>query len=250
MIVLFDKNVIKNDKEKPQDRYARLYVGEGSLKVSYSYKESEKTDTVWFEKVFCFDQIQYAPDKCNIVFSPKSKHGLSFQWMSDICEDKIGDYYNKFRYEANNDVSRVKVLSIFVNKDNEIYIIPYVPFIIEKISESVEVNNSSIDTNSLCKEINHYDCFTRRIEAKRNLISKINILDCLSSLEAQIDLIADELLSNESSLKPIYNSFSVMTVHDKSKILKTIENNKSHLRNIQKQYFLEKGDCPSNRKGA
>lgn len=259
MVSIID-NLEKTDNQNLSSKYLKLKLKEQliivSLFVPMMKEQEDGTKQICFKqysKTFEFSKIRFVPDKCNIVFCEKSKNKLNLQWISDICEDKVGDYYNKFRYESNNEVNRTKVISLFIDENKNITLIPYLPFFIEES----EVSNKTLTSNELTNEslgeiIEGYSAFNKRIDAKRNLIARINILDCLASLEAQIDLLSEIVLKNVNSKEyaDILEKFGSQTVNNKEKLLQTIQNNKSNIRLLQKEYFELKGDAKSNREGA
>lgn len=250
MITLITNLQNQNEDITTNYRFLNIKIDNNILNIECITKiNHDQTQTI--TRSFMFDQIQYGPDKCNFVLSLKSTEQISLEWLSDICEDKIGDYYQKFRYQGNND-NRSTLLSIFIDQYKNLVIIPRYPFVFES---SIDIQSAKLSDNTeiqLRNQFQSYDEFCQRIESKRELISKINILDCLTSLENQIDLLYQCMFNNndDEQFKTIMNAYSSNTIHDKAHMLQSIKNNKSYLRQLQLNYFNSKGNCITNRNGS
>ena len=87
----------------------------------------------------------------------------------------------------------------------------------------------------------------KRINAKRRLIEKINELDSLTMLEAQLDLLTRYVLTGEGkdTLEQAVSGNEVTTIHSDEKLIQTIQRQKAYIRSLQQQYFSERGDYNS-----
>lgn len=71
-------------------------------------------------------------------------------------------------------------------------------------------------------------------------------------LEAQLDLLSKIVLQDhpDNPLALALRGNSTLDIHSEEKLLTTIKNQKSYLRNIQQEYFANRGDAlnsdPSN----
>lgn len=83
-----------------------------------------------------------------------------------------------------------------------------------------------------------------RANAKRKLIEKINELDSLAMIEAQLDLLTRYVLTGEGkdTLANSVDGCLVTTIHEDAKLLDTVKKQKTYLRSLQTKYFNERGD--------
>lgn len=86
--------------------------------------------------------------------------------------------------------------------------------------------------------------YITRLKAKRELLVKINELDSLAMIEAQLDLLTRYVLTGEGkeTLSEAVNGHLVTTVHDDAKLKETISRQKAYLRELQSKYFKERGN--------
>lgn len=84
--------------------------------------------------------------------------------------------------------------------------------------------------------------YIKRLDAKRNLLKNINELDSLAMIEAQLDLLTRYVLTGHGRelLEAATNNNMVTSIHSDSKLIKTISDQKNHLRKIQREYFLDR----------
>lgn len=239
MSIIFYKQIFHARDDAPV-----MQIQISKNKVSCTYKDISKD--------FIFANVRYSPDKCNIYYASDEKNtkGIYFQWLSDIKEDKTGDSYTWFRYELNNALNRIKLCSIFIDSANNFHIIPYFQYNVI-LEDEIEENTFSENVDPLTMNVDYQELLVR-YNAKRDLIAKINILDSLASLEAQVDLLFDLFVNGNANdaFKAAMSENSVLHLHDKQKLIDTIKQNKRYIRELQSTYLARKGNINPFREGA
>ena len=132
-------------------------------------------------------------------------------------------------------------LSIFCNGNVTVYCDGY-------DQSEYKVVEGYYSANKLFAEIlPEAKAYFQRSDAKRNLVQKINELDSLTMIESQLDLLTRYVLTGEGkeSLQSEVEDNMTTSIHSDEKLIQTIQRQKSYLRNLQKQYFEQKGSFES-----
>ncbi len=219
-----------------------------------------KTTDGW--KIECFGAefkfknslVEYAPDIAHLSYS-KQKNEFRLIWASDIREDKSAGFVQFLP-----PYSRDQICSFFIGADGSSSVC-FNGIVRPEIGEGsitddvIEEEKLFSSDKAFAKHITEAQAFVQRTDAKRILTRRINILDSLAMLEAQLDIVTRYILSSsdeeKATILTLLNTATTnnmtSTIHDDVKLTETVSRQKNYLRTLQKEYFKTRGDCENGK---
>ena len=221
----------------------------------------EKIPEGW--KVFLHDKefdfinskVNFYPDMANLCEGIAKDSPLYLNWASGNSNDKSGFFSCMFRNRGDRDKN---FGAFFIDKTGESHFFTRYP--IKVLNNSVEptyiehiyaTRTEDAFLVGLPEELEYKEWNTRH-RAKINALGHISLNDALAALEAQVDLqnrIIKKLVLGEDAtadlklLNMATDGVTVDTIHDDAKLVQTIQRQKKHIRNEQKDYFAKRGDA-------
>lgn len=197
---------------------------------------------------FCFGDIDYSPEIVHLGFSISK--GI-YQFTGAECRESRSGL--AFILETNsahciNSMSNIGALWVPKNKDEGIsaFFNGHCNVWLDGVNDSeYKVIENYYSSNKVFNDfIPESRDYFKRSDAKRNLLKKINELDSLAMIEAQLDLLTRYVLSGigKEQLENAVKDRMVTTIHDDNKLVQTIQRQKDYLRKIQKEYLVERGN--------
>lgn len=218
----------------------------------------EKKEASWLisykdaEFLFEDSKVDFYPDMANVGFACGK---IFLYWASANASDKCGFASSMFR---NRSFNLENIGAFFVDKSGVSH---FATRHETELAEGTEATIIDFDAGASRSE----DMFVRslpeecgakewntRHRAKINNLGHIATNDVLAALEAQIDLqnrIILKLVAGEDAKEDAEKLISatanvtVDTLHNDDKLVQTINRQKAHIREVQKQYFAERGDA-------
>lgn len=217
-------------------------------KAKYTLSREANTWRISSEELgeFVFDEnlVEFRPDIAFIGHSNRDGYFLS--WASETSESRSGMPMVLTRSGCFPDANAIThIAAIWLGQDGSAAIHINQPcFVASAGDETLIVQGKPTGSFAAFSEnIPEAKLFVQRAEAKRAMLRKINELDALASLEAQLDLLTELVLSHipDDDISGAVAGVSTTTIHSKEKLVSTIRRQKGHLRNLQKAYFEARG---------
>lgn len=237
---MIDKIYISRKSESKDD--ANLFV---SIKGKSIYLTLKVNDVDYFYSLDV-DEIKKRPEIINLGFSVEK--GI-YQFTATECRESRSGLAFILETNAGHcmySMSNIGAFWIPKNKSDKIscFFNAHCNVWVDDANKSkYQVINGYRSSNKVFNDfIPSSRDYIKRLDAKRNLLKKINELDSLAMLEAQLDLLTRYVLTGEGKdlLERSTDGCLSTSLHDDEKIFKTIKDQKEHLRNIQREYFKER----------
>ena len=196
------------------------------------------------EFVFDNELVGFKPDVAYLGYDVGSRD-FFLSWSSEIAETRDGSSYvylrNKMHLEHNNSAN-LNLATIWAGSTPSVRILG--PCYVESADCEIKECSYGSGLTILANNIPEVAEYVNRINAKRALLRKVNELNSLAMIEAQLDLLTKHVLQSlpNSELEATLQGICTTDIHNEQKLLQTIKNQKTHLRNIQKEYFATRGN--------
>ena len=189
-------------------------------------------------------KIEYFPDVAYLRYTPG--HGLFLAQASEIGESRSGLAYSYLRngWSMSSSVSENLIVAFFIGADKNISL-----YVFGNISEDSSIDEDIIETDVskplevFSSNIAEASEFVQRLRAKQKLLRRVNEMDVLAAMEAQLDLVTSIVLSqySDEDLRSAIDGCMVTEIHNKETLISTIKKQKQYLRELQREYFATRG---------
>lgn len=214
-------------------------------------QDSDGWQITYEGKSFHFKQsmIEFTPDVAYLRYAVDS--GMFLAWASETGESRSGLAYSYLRNgQSFSHGGEDLVVAFFVGEERSIHL-----FVNGKLSESSTFNEAPVETEianpleAFSANLPEAEGFVQRIRAKQRLLRKVNELDVLAAMEAQLDLLTSLVLSikPDADIQKAVDGCLVTEVHDKETLVLTIKRQKQYLRELQKTYFAARGSIDNGK---
>ncbi len=195
--------------------------------------------------------VDFYPDMANIF---EGYNNLFLCWSSGNSNDKSGFFSSMFR---NRGFDMHHFGSFFVDANGESHFFTRYAVEAEGIEPTIIEHDPTASRSedaflrALPAELKFAE-WNQRHRAKINSLGHISLNDSLAALEAQVDLqnrIILKMASREdwsadaTLLKQATDGVTVDTLHTDDKLKETINRQKAHIRQVQKDYFSIRGNA-------
>lgn len=229
-----------------------LVTDEASAKVVLTCEGSKfKLAHKRYPGEFVFDSaaLEFAPDIAYLSHSYRDGYFLS--WASEIAESRSGAAAAMVRHALLDEKpQRAFHLADFWVGENGVAAHICGDCFVKDAGghEVINVEDHRSAMGLFAERIPEAAEFIKRMRAKQKLIRRVNELNSLAMLEAQLDLVTKLVLAHhpDSKLQGVLEGVMTTDIHNEEKLLATIKNQKSYLRALQDEYFSNKGAAVSS----
>lgn len=196
---------------------------------------------------FTFDNdiVDFKPDVAYLANSYRDGYFLS--WSSEVAESRSGQPMSQSRQGifADRSANHVHLCAFWCGENTTAVDFRFPVYVADAGGDTaVDVGTMRSSLDVFAKYIPEAAPFVQRTRAKQKLIRKINELNAIAALEAQVDLLTAIVLAShpDSDISEALEGVMTSDIHTKEKLLETIKRQKTYLRKLQKTYFEERGE--------